>query len=187
MPKIERDYRLDPKTGITSETLFWEKGRANFVLGRPDGVASYINVTEAEYKKRQPRHFTYLDEFRDDYSPEDLISFNMGVANGVSSLPVRHIEQELNEIEIIVFKQTLTESTNQETGDLDLEWYFNKLRDEAPEFYDWFLEAGEKIHPPHNFSTYLAGILLSTLPYYMRDDAMELEEKYYPEILNSAA
>lgn len=171
------------KLGISQEVIEDLDRRSHVFKKYP---IPFIGGVFKRIKEEQRELYEYIQLSALDLDKEeDLLAYNLGVALTYNMLPKFHIQIPLTADNIIVVMQTFKESIvfKEQDGErepiIDLLWFMGKLREDSPAFMVWLGNNSAEIENMIGKEGFLKGAIHASLPFFMREEAKEMERKLY--------
>ena len=180
MTESERKHSPYSKLGITQEHIDKAHNHADPFTDDAESMLPYVRGTMMRFHREQPQLYDYIRDQRAGIIIYDNLTFGMAAALTYDMMPENHRQQTLSEEEIEVAHQSVQEyREGEENPTIDLTWYINKLRLDAPEFSDWLSDIVTGLDEQESKSDFIFGVALVSLPFYMRAEAKALENTFH--------
>lgn len=125
----------------------------------------------------QPELRAFMDTLGEQ--ADDPKAFLLGRAMAYSMIPTSTRLIPLKGAQVISPNQRIDgieyeEDDTEETGFIipNLLWFADQLAQDSPEFMDWLEETARKMEDPNTQRDFYLGALLTTMPFYMRDETI---------------
>lgn len=115
-----------------------------------------------------------------------MLAFSLGAAQAYDMLPEFHTQTPLTRGEINAMGNILNShivKKEDKKGDqravIDSSWFIGKLRDDSPYFAEWLVKTLKDIENEDAKENFLLGVAQTTIPFFMREEARQLEQALY--------
>lgn len=179
MVKAEGEIRYS-NLGITQEHFVKAYEHTGLFSDSKESLVIYTRGTMRRFQKEQPLLFEQIGDYKARARIFDSFSFDLASALTYDMLPESQRHIPLCEEDIASSYQTLEEHRRVDKYIPDIRWYIEKLRYDTPEFAAWIMDSIATLHADKKtISDFLLATTLTSLPFYMRSEAEELERKFF--------
>lgn len=170
------------KLGITQKAI--EASMKNYDSFGDDAPSLIRGVLGRMYREQQELYEYITSRAEKKISvPADLFGYGLGAALTYEMLPKSHTQNPLSTDEINAMHQTFVEYAETEVKDgqeeTTIEWFLDRLKKDSPDFAGWLWESMNNIGYEDGKGNFLMGVIHVAVPFYMREEAKELDKKLF--------
>lgn len=147
-----------------------------------DNITIYTRGVGKRIHIEQPGLYQYLRSAGDHFRIYTYLTFGYAASLTYDMIPEEARKKILTDDHIQATHQTLLEHrenqgdpTNHESP-LDIRWFFDKLRQDSPDFIDWVGQMSYSLEDPEDKNDFVLGCSIVALAFYTRADAEILAE-----------